>query len=77
MPTWVKCHEYEDAGGIETAPILHINLDNVLYMTGDSTGTAIYFVGRNEDEDDVIKVHETPDEIVSATKGPQYLRSPK
>lgn len=79
MPTWIKCLEDDGATSDADAAVLHINLDNVLYITGSARGSAIFFVGRSESEEDVIKVRETPEQItarVMGAKGDRYLRRP-
>jgi hypothetical protein len=46
------------------ANVLHVNLDNVLYMCGGTNGTRLFMIGRSED--DSIMVRETPEQIMKA-----------
>lgn len=72
MATWVKCLEDDGVTSDTDASVVHINLDNVAYMVGSSSGTAIFFVGRSETEDDTINVRETPEQILATA--PKYLK---
>ena len=55
MPTWVKCTEIDET-------VLHVNLDNVLYLVRNNRTTKIYLAGRPEEE--ALEVIEMPDDII-------------
>jgi hypothetical protein len=67
MGNWIRCIELEQNVHRDHSPVLHINLDNVRFMIGCSDGTILHFGPEkvHPEEDDAIKVHETPEEILS------------
>ena len=60
MPTWAKCVEDTDIAR-EDEDTLYINLDRVLYLSGNRQATAIFF-GTGEDEH--VLVRESPEQIL-------------
>lgn len=55
---WVICHDTKDSE-------VFINLNNANYVSKEGKGSKIHFLTQNGEDENALKVKETPDTIIS------------